>query len=173
MYYKDKKLEINNFFKSEMSYLLNRSQNRRMFLLLIFLFLVYYFYSLSKSNDHHIIDQNDSIDSPYNRRHKKTSLLIDKMIEPSDDESNEDDAFPLHVLVTQYKNGIFLYNMEESVESWWPFECVKTRMQHSINTNLCIHDPKYDTHISAQLKANGLWEPVNVRSFLRQLNEVN
>lgn len=167
MYYKDKKLQINNFFKSEMYYLLNRSQNRRFILIVIFLLLIYYFYSLMKSNDHHIINDIDP-----NLRHQKTSLLIDKISSEEDEKENDDELLPLHILVSKYKNGIFLYNMEESVESWWPFECVETRMQHSINTKLCIHDPKYDNHISAQLKENGLWEPVNVRSFLKQLQEV-
>lgn len=167
MYYKDKKLQINNFFKSEMYYLLNKSQNRRYILIVIFLLLIYYFYSLMKSNDHHIINDIDP-----NRRHQKTSLLIDKISSEEQEKENDDELLPLHILVSQYKNGIFLYNMEESVESWWPFECVETKMQHSINTKLCIHDPKYDNHISAQLKENGLWEPVNVRSFLKQLQEV-
>ena len=38
---------------------------------------------------------------------------------------------------------------------------------------VCIHDPKFDKHISQQIKENGLWEPTNVRSFLTQLRELN
>ncbi|RNA23769.1 hypothetical protein BpHYR1_025339 [Brachionus plicatilis] len=68
--------------------------------------------------------------------------------------------------------GIFIYNMSDPVESWWPFECYKTKMRHSINTRLCIHDPRYDKQISEQIKTTGLWEPVNVRSFMRLLGEV-
>jgi predicted lipase len=181
MYYKDKKLEINNFFKSEMNYLLNRSQNRRLVLILVFIFLIYYFYSLVKSSNHHIIDDIDSNNINSNRaisrrNNRKTSLIFDKIIGSSEEEkelTEEDgDILPLHILVNQYKNGIFIYNMEESVESWWPFECLETKMQHSINTKICIHDPKYDNHISAQIVQTGLWEPVNVRSFLKQLAEL-
>lgn len=38
---------------------------------------------------------------------------------------------------------------------------------------ICIHDPKFDKYISQQLKENGMWEPTNIRSFIRQLKEIN
>jgi hypothetical protein len=102
-----------------------------------------------------------------------SSIIIDALV--NNDDNKEGDSYRLldsYSLVTEFINGIFFYNFNEPIESWWPFECVRTKMKHSINTQVCIHDPKYDKHISAQLRENGLWEPTNVRSFIRQLNEV-
>ncbi|CAF0944962.1 unnamed protein product [Brachionus calyciflorus] len=98
-----------------------------------------------------------------------SSFILNAIIEP--DESSE--YKPVYNLVYPFgNNGIFIYNMSEPIESWWPFECYKTRMKYSINTKLCIYDPKYDKQISEQIKTNGLWEPTNVRSFMKLLNEV-
>ena len=99
----------------------------------------------------------------------QSSIIIDALAKPNEESYRLLDGYSL---VTEFINGMFIYNMDEPIESWWPFECVRTKMKHSINTQVCIHDPKYDKHISAQLKENGLWEPTNVRSFIRQLNEV-
>lgn len=86
------------------------------------------------------------------------------------DEDSVDDVDVADKVVTEFINGIFFYNIAEPIErDLWPFECLRTRMRGSVNTHLCIHDPKYDSQLSAQIKKNGLWEPTNVRSFLRQL----
>ena len=98
-----------------------------------------------------------------------SSIILDALVNKQDDTYRLLDSYSL---VTEFINGIFIYNFNEPIESWWPFDCVRTKMKHSINTQVCIHDPKFDKHISAQLKENGLWEPTNVRSFIRQLNEV-
>ena len=55
----------------------------------------------------------------------------------------------------------------------WPFECLSTRMKQALNTMVCIHDPKFDKHISRELKERGMWEPTNIRSFLNLLNDLN
>ena len=111
----------------------------------------------SKKDDIIKIDQSDS------------SIIIDALVNKQDETYRLLDSYSL---VTEFINGIFIYNLNEPIDSWMPFECVRTKMKHSINTQVCIHDPKFDKHISAQLKENGLWEPTNVRSFIRQLNEV-
>ena len=160
MYYKDKKLV--NFFKMELSFILMKSYYRRVFLCLASLFLVYYFYSLTAPSENHIITDDIIEQKP------QSSLILDTIIKQ--DESI--DELPIHTLVSPYKNGMFLYNMEEATESWWTFECIVTKMKNIINTQLCIHEPKYDHHISGQLKENGMWEPTNVRSFIKQLEEV-
>lgn len=77
----------------------------------------------------------------------------------------------LNSIVQPYKHGIFLYSMSDPVESWWQFECIETKMRHTVNTHLCIHDVKLDGHVSGQLKAHGLWEPNNVRTFIKALQE--
>lgn len=98
----------------------------------------------------------------------KNSLILGALIEPGGHQNGM-----VYDLVYPFgEKGIFIYNMSEPIESWWPFECYKTKMRHSINTRLCIHDPKFDKQISEQIKTTGLWEPVNVRSFMRLLNEV-
>lgn len=161
MYYKDKRFL--NFFKMEISFLLMKSYYRRFMLGMCSLFLVYYFWTLLRSNTNHIIT-NDLIE-PIK---PDSSRILEALIKEQDSLEN----LPIHTLVSPYKNGMFIYNMEELTESWWIFECVETRMKNSINTKLCIHEPKYDNHISGQLKENGLWEPTNVRSFIKQLEEV-
>ena len=77
-----------------------------------------------------------------------------------------------HSVISEFKHGIYVYNMGEPVSSWWTFECIDTKMQHTLNTKLCIHDTKFDQHVSGQLKQHGLWEPNNVRSFIKQMSEV-
>lgn len=46
-------------------------------------------------------------------------------------------------------------------------------MKQALNTMVCIHDPKFDKHISRELKERGMWEPTNIRSFLNLLNDLN
>lgn len=77
----------------------------------------------------------------------------------------------LNSIIQPYKHGIFLYSMSDPVESWWQFECIETKMRHTLNTHLCIHDVTHDGHVSGQLKAHGLWEPNNVRTFIKQMLE--
>jgi hypothetical protein len=76
-------------------------------------------------------------------------------------------------IVHESKNGIFFYDINQSIELTWRFECIKTQMRYTLNTHICIHDPKFDKHVSKQLVTNGLWEPNIVRSFIKQMQEVN
>lgn len=163
--YKDKRFF--NFFKMELNFILMKSFHRRLILGLCALFLVFYFYILLKSNDNHIII-NDVIEPIQKASDNVNSKILETLMKSQESLDN----LPIHTLVSPYKNGMFIYNMEELTESWWTFECIETKMKNSINTQLCIHEPKYDNHISGQLKDNGLWEPTNVRSFIKQLEEV-
>jgi hypothetical protein len=76
-------------------------------------------------------------------------------------------------IVHESKNGIFFYEITQPIELWWKFECVQTKMRHTLNTHICIHEPKFDKHVSKQLETNGLWEPNIVRSFIKQIQEVS
>lgn len=126
-------------------------------ILFLFLFILINFTGFTNLSHEEIVINNGP-----------NSLILDALIE-----QNDQDSKIVYELVYPFGDkGIFIYNMSEPIESWWPFECYKTKMRHSINTRLCIHDPKYDKQISEQIKSTGLWEPVNVRSFMRLLNEV-
>ena len=108
----------------------------------------------------------------------KSSIIIEAIVGPNSEAESkqlqrQQESPPVRLVVTEFRNGVYFYNMSESVESWWPFECVKTRMRQSVvNVRVCIHEPRFDRHLSAQLKLTGLWEPTNVRSFLRTLAEI-
>ena len=178
IYYKDKRYTFNNLnFLLTKYYIklksLKRASYRQLGIyLFIFILLIYLCKfirnSLIFSRSDIIIEDDGIIDiSGLNYKKSASSLIIDALVKKDDVDSK-----PVYSLVTEYINGIYFYNMNEPVESWWPFECVRTKMKHSVNTHVCLHDPKFDKYISAQLKENGLWEPTNVRSFLRQLNEV-
>ena len=147
--YKDKRFF--NFFKTELTYILMKSLYRRCLLLICTLLLISYFYSILKTTDNHIII-NDIIEPQQNK--PDPSKILEALLKEQQDIEvlNPDLDLPIHTLVSPYKNGMFIYNMEELTESWWTFECLETRMKNSINTQLCIHEPKYDNHISGQLK---------------------
>ena len=172
-YYKEKRMSLlggSAFFKMELSAMLMKNNRRLCLAGVIVIFLIYYFYNLLKSADSHIISELDLMNQlSENRRMEAvgSSIIIDAL-QPKEDL----DLLPIHTLVSPYKDGMFIYNLEESTESWWPFECLNTKMKNSLNTKLCIHEPKFDNHISGQLKEHGLWEPTNVRTFMRQLSEV-
>ncbi len=146
MYYKYKDKRVLNFFKLELSYILMKSLYRRCLFVACALLLVFYFYTILKTNQNHIII--NEIINPIQR--EDSSKILETLIK----EQEAVDDLPIHTLVSPYKNGMFIYNMEELTESWWKFECVETRMKNSINTRLCIHEPKYDNHISGQLKGD-------------------
>jgi hypothetical protein len=57
----------------------------------------------------------------------ESSLIIDALVKQDDDKK------PLYSLVTEFINGIFIYNMNEPIESWWPFECIQTKMKQSVS----------------------------------------
>ncbi len=127
-----------------------KSFYRRCLFLICVLLLISYFYTILKTNDSHIIINEviePSIDTSKNK--PDPSKILEAIIK---DQESADIDLPIHTLVSPYKNGMFIYNMEELIESWWTFECVDTRMKNSINTRICIHEPKYDNHISGQLK---------------------
>lgn len=151
--YKDKRLL--NFFKMEINNAFMKSTYRRGILCLFGLFLVFYFYTLlAGTNNSHIITPD--VIEPAKAVPKVdpgllSSVILDTLVkEPEDGEIL--DLLPIHTLVSPYKNGMFIYNMEELIESWWTFDCIETRMKDLINTKLCIHETKYDNHVSGQLK---------------------
>ncbi len=76
-------------------------------------------------------------------------------------------------IVRESKNGMFFYEINQPIEVWWKFECIQTKMRFTLNTHICIHEPKFDKHVSKQLETNGLWEPNIVRSFIKQMQEVD
>jgi FkbM family methyltransferase len=126
-----------------------RRRNRRQLLTILSIFLLLILI-------YNLIFSNNSLDS-------NTVLVVD----------TDGDGGDAHQIVSEYKHGIFLYNMNEPIDTWWnTIECIDTRMAHTLNTKLCIHDAKYDRHVSGQLKQHGLWEPNNVRSFIKQMSEV-
>jgi FkbM family methyltransferase len=96
------------------------------------------------------------------------SSSIDSLILADDD----DDTHVFSLVYEYKKHGMFLYKMNEPIETFWSFECIDTKMLYTLNTKLCIHDVKFDQHVSGQLKQHGLWEPNNVRSFIKQMMEV-
>jgi hypothetical protein len=175
MYYKDKRHKFNMVQHLLNSYMIKlrsikRSSLRQFTALICSLIILVYLYKLITwgmrpriGDDLMYVEKDDGI---IEISRKSSSIIIDALMAKQSESDN------VYSLVTEYINGIFFYNMNEPIEAWWPFECVETKMKQSINTKLCIHDPKFDKVISAQIKENGLWEPTNVRSFLRQLNEV-
>lgn len=152
--YKDKRLL--NFFKMEINNAFMKSAYRRGIFCLFGLFLVFYFYTLlAGTNNNHIFTPD--VIEPSEAKVPKvdpgllSSVILDTLVkEPEDGEIL--DLLPIHTLVSPYKNGMFIYNMEELIESWWTFDCIETRMKDLINTKLCIHETKYDNHISGQLR---------------------
>jgi hypothetical protein len=90
----------------------------------------------------------------------------------SEIDDKADAGVNMYSLIYQSKNGIYYYNVNEPIELWWKFECIKTKMRYTMNTNLCIHDTNFDKHVSGQIKVSGLWEPNNIRSFIKQMQEV-
>jgi FkbM family methyltransferase len=186
MYYKDKKILFSsvpnlksiNFLKTYMKLLPN--DYRRYIIYSIILIVCIYFYKLSVYSSSTVLSRqaayldeteefNKFIQIQKASDNSRSSMIIDALIRS---EPNEIPDKPIYSLVKPYKNGIFFYEMTEPIETWWPFDCIETRMKKSINTKLCIHDPKYDKYVSGQLKENGLWEPTNVRTFLRTLQEI-
>lgn len=170
-YYKDKKQKV--FDLSQLKLGTRFHKNARFLTLAFLVVLVILFVSRPDPSADHIEIFIKDDQHHHNKASNKSesSLIIDALLNPSDE--NDEPSIPVFRLVSEFINGIYFYNIHEEIESWWPFECLKTRMKQSINTWVCIHDPKYDKHISGQLKENGLWEPTNVRSFLRLLNEQN
>lgn len=131
----------------ESNEMLPRNRNKRRLIAIIFTFLVVILF-------YNFLFSNSTLDG--------SSILID----------DGSDGSNIHEIVSEYKHGIYIYNMNEPIESWWTFECIETKMTHTLNTRLCIHDTKFDQHVSGQLKQHGLWEPNNVRSFIKQMSEV-
>ena len=164
--YKDKRLL--NFFKMEINNAFMRSYYRRFMLGLCCLFLVFYFYTLtSGSNTSHIIlaDVLEPVQAAPKQVDPASSVILDTLVKEDGDGL---ELLPIHTLVSPYKNGMFLYNMEELTESWWTFECLETRMSDfKFNTKLCIHEPKFDNHISGQLKGNWLISRVDDHNLIK------
>jgi FkbM family methyltransferase len=190
MYYKDKhrfrtkNYEMEIFFGQLKGHI--RPYKRYTFLI-ISLLSFYYFYKLLSYDYQYEIAENQLLSSN-NRIINNQGIINVNDLNARDslltkDDSNKRDSSIIiealmdrdewkpKTLVSEYKNGIYIYDLVSPVESWWSFECLETQMKQSINTKICIHDPKLDKYISGQLKENGLWEPTNVRSFIRQLIE--
>ena len=181
-YYKDKRSPIKfMIFRQDHVFMYRRlmAMHRRNILIafgtLLFVYFLFKNFLLNSeqltvygSSEGEVQDDGDGRHIHLKIERPDSSLIIDALIQPAPSDSRP----TIYSLINEYKNGMFIYNLQEPVESWVPFECIETKMRHSINTHLCIHDPKFDKYISAQLKENGLWEPTNVRSFLRQLHEV-
>ena len=146
---------INYLFKLKLYYTQIKS-NRRYFLIVLVVFLVIYFYKLNYSNySENILEElngqseydyimnkykslkeknennaaNDGINSIISGDYSKveSSLIIDALVKQDDEKK------PLYTLVTEFINGIYIYNMNEPIESWWPFECVQTKMKQSVS----------------------------------------
>jgi hypothetical protein len=127
---------------------------RRYFLgVLVFVLLIYFYkltsyvYVLTSSNSVAIIDEaqeyNSFIQIQKPKDAEASSIIISALIKS--DESLADR--PIYSLVKPFINGIYLYDVKEPIESWWPFDCIQTQMKQSINTKLCIHDPKFDKYV--------------------------
>ena len=132
---------------------------RRYFVYIALFVLLIYFYKLSSFV--HVISSEDSSQKNaafLNDAHEFNNFIQIQKVKDSEASSiiisalikNEQESVPnrpIYSLVKPFVNGIYLYDMNEPIESWWPFDCIKTRMQKSINTKLCIHDPKFDKYV--------------------------
>ena len=160
---------LNHLKQNSMNYAMVKSWHRRAIASIILFFIMFYFYNLLKIDDHNFEKLrilNEKVEDVVpDIIEAESSIIIDALVK-------QENEGPVHSLVSPYENGVFFYNIDEPIEYWWPFECVDTKMEKSVNTKICIYDIKFDNHISAQLKENGLWEPTNVRSFLRQLHDI-
>lgn len=69
------------------------------------------------------------------------------------------------------KEHIRIYNMKSKNNN--SFECLKSKIVYSIQTTLCIHDPKRDAYVSKLIKGGGVWEEIFVNLFLVMLGSSN
>jgi hypothetical protein len=169
MYYKDKKSPLSNATTTQLlanmqllklyyTKLIPANKFSRYVLFLVgFIMLIYFYkltsyvYVLSSSKTLVLIDDTHEFSSFMQIQNVAkedtvaSSIIISALIKPDGGESLADR--PIYSLVKPFVNGMYLYDMTQPIESWWPFDCIKTQMKQSVNTKLCIHDPKFDKYV--------------------------
>jgi hypothetical protein len=186
MYYKDKKKPLP---KTSAHFLINMhllkvyytklipADYRRCLLgVLAFIVLIYFYkltsyvYVLTSSDTIAVIDETQAFNSIIEIQKPKdpeaSSIIISALIKSDGGDENLADR-PIYSLVKPFgSNGIYLYDMKEPIESWWPFDCIQTQMKQSINTKLCIHDPKFDKYVRYEMISSHYYKKQDIDGFL-------
>lgn len=159
MTYKDKESTFMQLIRHSYARLVRLDQ-RRYIILLVLLVVFVYFYQLSSyvyifgsdpERRSAYMDETNEFNQYIQIQRAKSndgssSVIIGALIKSISSQDELEDK-PIYTLVKPFVNGMYLYDMSEPIESWWPFDCIETRMKASVNTKLCIHDPKFDKYI--------------------------